>query len=79
MDCGSNVSGSNCGQLGPNLPMPIPKFEHEVVVTLDIAAPGSILIVSRLIVLEIKMEKTMIMHPLGVLLPQILITILILM
>ena len=53
MDYSLGASSSNCGQLGPNLTIPIPKFDHPILATLDVAAlDSSILIVPRLIILE---------------------------
>ena len=79
MDYGLEASSSNCGWLGPNLAIPIPKFDHAILVALGITALHSIPIAPRLFVLEIWMEKMMMMHPLGVLPHQILITILMMM
>ena len=73
------ASSSNCSQLGPKLAIPILKFDHPILVALGITALGSILIVPRLFILEIWMEKMMVMHPLGVLPLQILILILMMM
>ena len=73
------MSGSNCGQLGPNLPIPIPRFHHAIHVALNITALSLISIVPRLFMLEIWMGKMMKMHPLGVQLLQILIAILMMM
>ena len=38
------AGSSNCGQLGPNLAIPDPKFVHPILVTLHIAALAPILI-----------------------------------
>ena len=70
------AGSSTCGQLGPNLAIVIPKFDHPILVALGIAAPVSILIVLKLLIIEIWMEKMMMMDILGVLPPQILIMIL---
>ena len=53
LDYGLKVSVSNCGLLGPNLAIPIPKFDNAILVALDITALGSILILPMLFVLEI--------------------------
>ena len=46
------AGSSNCGQLGPNLAIPTPKFDHPIIVTLNITALAPILISVRLITLE---------------------------
>ena len=52
MDYSLGASSSNGGQLGPNLAIPIPKFDNPILVTLKNAALGSILIAPGLIMLE---------------------------
>ena len=47
MDYSLGASSSNCGQLGPNLAIPIPKFDHPILLTLGITALGSILNVHK--------------------------------
>ena len=42
---------SNCGQLGPSLTIPAPKFGHPILVSLNITALAPILIILRLIIL----------------------------
>ena len=42
----------NYVQLGPNLAIPTPKFDHPILVTLNISALAPILIILRLIILE---------------------------
>ena len=79
MDYSLGASISNCGQLGPNLAIPIPKFGHPILVTLNIAALNSILVVRRLIILEKWMEIMMMMHPLGVLSTHIMMEIMMMM
>ena len=69
LDYSLGASISNCGQLGPNLAFPIPKLDHPILVTLNITALDSILIVPRLIILEKWVE--LMIHPIGVLAHQI--------
>ena len=47
------AGSSNCGQLGPNLAIPTPKFDHPILVTLNIAVLAPILIILRLTTLRI--------------------------
>ena len=42
----------NYVQLGPNFAIPTPKFDHPILVTLNISALAPILIILRLIILE---------------------------
>ena len=49
MDYCLGAGTSNCGQLGSDLAIPTPKFGHSMLVTLNIAALDSILIVLSLI------------------------------
>ena len=46
------AGSSNCGQLGPNLATPTPKFGHPILVTLNIAGLAPILTTLRLIILR---------------------------
>ena len=52
MEYFSRAASSNCDQLGPNLAILTPKFDHPILVTLNIAALATILIILRLIILR---------------------------
>ena len=42
------AGSSNCGQLGPNLAIPTPKFDRPIFVTLNIIDPAPILVILML-------------------------------
>ena len=46
------AGSSNCGQLGPNLAIPTHRFDHPILVILNVTALGPIVIIIRLIRLE---------------------------
>ena len=46
------AGSSSCGELGQNLAIPTPKFDHPILATLNIATLAPILIVLRLIILR---------------------------